>query len=198
MEMLVVISVIGLIAATTAPMLFSTMKANRLSVAGDEIASRISLAQQLAVSGNHEVELRFYHYADPDDPTSKDHYRATLVALPAPDPSAPGAIKTTVLSELSYLRNGIVIGKNSALSPTLEESSRADNTDDEKPIPGVTANYKSIRFLPDGTCDVTVVPADAYLTIVEEHDLKTQGEVPKNFFAVQIDHYTSRITTHRP
>lgn len=174
------------------------MKANRLSVAGEEIASRISLAQQLAVSGNHEVELRFYHYIDPDDPTTKDNYRATVIALPAPDPDAPGAVKTTILGELSYLRNGIVVGKTSSLSPTLEETSRADNLDEEKTIPRVTANYKSIRFFPDGTCDVTVIPADAYLTVVEERDLRAEAQVPKNFFAVQIDHYTSRITTYRP
>lgn len=195
-EMLVVVSVIGLIAAATAPMLFATMKANRLSAAGEEISNRIALAQQFAVSRNHEVELRFYHYSDPEDPKTRDHYRATLIVEPAADPNAPGAVQTTVLSEMSYLRNGIVVAHSSVLSPTLEDVN--DQGDSEGRIRAASASYRSIRFSPDGTCDVKLRPEDAYLTIVEERDLAAQGEVPKNFFAVQIDHYTSRITTFRP
>jgi uncharacterized protein (TIGR02596 family) len=197
-ELLAVIAVIGLITATTVPMLFSTMKANRLSAAGEELVNRISLAQQMAVSRNHEIELRFYHYVDPEDPTSKDHYRATLIAQPAPDPNAPGVVETIVLSDMSYLRNGIVIANDQTLSPILTETTRSDYADADDRIRDVEANYKTIRFFPDGSCDVILVTNQAYLTVVEERDFDAAGGVPKNFFAVQIDHYTSRATTYRP
>jgi uncharacterized protein (TIGR02596 family) len=197
-ELLAVIAVIGLITATTVPMLFSTMKANRLSAAGEELVNRISLAQQMAVSRNHEIELRFYHYVDPEDPASKDHYRSTLIAQPAPDPNAPGSVETIVLSDMSYLRNGIVIANDETLSPILTEASRNDYPDADGRIRGATASYKTIRFFPDGSCDVILVTNKAYLTVVEERDFAVVGGIPKNFFAVQVDHYTSRATTYRP
>ena len=198
-EMLAVIAVIGLIAATTAPTLFSTMKANRISAAGEDIVNRISLAQQMAVSRNHEIELRFYRFADPENPTSLDHYRATLIAQPAPDPDAPGTVETIVLSDMNYLRNGIVVANEALLSPIFAEAGRADTTDADKRITGAAAKYKTIRFFPDGTSDLPLVTNMSYLTVVEERDLAgATGGVPKNFFAVQIDHYTSRSTTYRP
>lgn len=197
-ELLAVIAVIGLITATTVPMLFSTMKANRLSAAGEELVNRISLAQQMAVSRNHEIELRFYHYSDPEDGASKDHYRAMLIAQPAPDPNAPGNVETIVLSDMSYMRNGIVIANDKDLSQILTEGSREDTADADRRIRNATASYKTIRFFPDGSCDVTLVTNKAYLTVVEERDFEREGGIPKNFFAVQVDHYTSRATTYRP
>jgi uncharacterized protein (TIGR02596 family) len=197
--MLAVIGVIGLIAATTAPMLFSTMKANRLSAAGEEIVNRISFAQQLAVSRNHEIELRFYHFVEPEDPTSLDHYRATLIAQPAPDPDAPGNVETIILSDMSRLRNGIVVANDALLSPVFAEAGKTDTPDKEGRIVGATANYRTIRFFPDGSCDMPLVTNQAYVTVVEDKDLQSAtGGIPKNFFAIQVDHYTSRSTTYRP
>lgn len=196
-EMLAVIAVIGLIAGTTAPMLFSTMKANRITASGEEIVNRISLAQQMAVSRNHEIELRFYHYVDPEDGTSLDHYRATLIAQPAPDPSAPGGVETIVLSDLSLLRNGMVIANNPVLSQVF--SGKTDVADTERRITGASASYRTIRFFPDGSNDLTLVTNEGYLTVAEERDLQSAGGgVPKNFFTIQVDHYTSRVTTYRP
>lgn len=198
-EMLAVIAVIGLIAATTAPMLFSTMKANRLTAAGEEVANRISLAQQMAVSRNHEVELRFYRFVDPEDSGAGDHYRATLVVEPAADPNIAGAADYTVLSDVSYLRGGIVVASSDSLSPALAESGRQENEDSEGIIRSAPARYRSIRFYPDGSCDVTVKTNEGYVTVADARDVANSGgEPPKNFFAIQLDHYTSRVTTYRP
>ncbi|MEQ1933977.1 MAG: Verru_Chthon cassette protein D [Fimbriimonadaceae bacterium] len=197
-EMLAVIGVIGLIAATTTPMLFSTMKANRLTAAGEEMVNRISLAQQMAVSRNHEVELRFYHFADPEDTTAGDHYRASLIVEPAPDPDAPTAIAYKVLSEMSYLRGGIVIANDPNLSPPFAESSRDDNADTDAYVRNAAAKYKTIRFFPDGSCDLTVVTNEAYMTVVDAREFENAKAIPKNFFAIQVDHYTSRVTPYRP
>lgn len=199
-EMLAVIGVIGLIAATTTPMLFSTMKANRITASGEEVVNRISLAQQMAVSRNHEIELRFYHYEDPEDGASLDHYRATLIVQPAPDPDAPGSVDNIVLSDLSMLKGGIVVANSESLSPVFFESGRSDSPDSEKRITnGKRVGFKAIRFFPDGSCDLTKITNEAYLTVVEERDLASaSGGIPKNFFAIQVDPYTSRSTTYRP
>lgn len=197
-EMITVIAVIGLIVAMTAPMLFSTLKANRLTAAGEELINRISLAQQMAVSRNHEVEMRFYSYSDLEDPGSAPHYRATLIVKPVVDPAGTET-EPVILGEISRLRNGIVVGDSIALSPILADSARSSQTDTDEIIQGTTASYKSIRFRPDGTCDLTSVPADSYITVVEERDVQSAtGDIPKNFFAIQIDPYTSRCTTYRP
>jgi uncharacterized protein (TIGR02596 family) len=197
-EMLAVIGVIGLIAATTTPMLFSTMKANRLTAAGEELVNRISLAQQMAVSRNHEVELRFYHFKDPEDTTAGDHYRSTLIVEPAPDPEAPTATAYKVLSEMSYLRGGIVIANDEKLSPPFAESSRDENTDTDNYVRTAEAKYKTVRFFPDGSCDLTVITNESYLTLVDAREFENGNAIPNNFFAIQVDHYTSRVTPYRP
>lgn len=193
--MLAVIAVIALIVSATAPTLFSAMKANRLSGAGMELIARISLAQQMAVSRNHEVELRFYNFSEADDPGSEPHYRSMLIVKPA---TAAGG-SPEILSDMSFMRDGIVIGATKELCPILEDSDRKSENDSEERIPSATATYKSIRFRPDGTCDIGLVPNEAYFTVVEQNDIRgSSTDIPKNFFAVQIDPYTSRCVTYRP
>lgn len=201
-EMLVVLSVIALVTAATAPTFFSMMKANRLSAAGEDIVNRISLAQQMAVSRNQEVDLRFYAYEDPETPGSSALYRSMLVVAPTADPNAPPAVAgqapaAKILSEISFIKNGIVVADTATLSPIFSEQSRVSNPDNEQIIKSGTANYKTLKFFPDGSCDVGSVQNQAYFTVVEERDIKGQ-DIPKNFFAIQIDRYTSRVITHRP
>lgn len=198
-EILVVLAVIGLITAATAPTLFATMKANRLSAAGEDIVNKISLAQQMAVSRNREIELRFYHYQDPEDATSKDHYRAVIVAQPVADQSGLGGAQAAeILSELTRLRSGIVVVNDEILSPIFSESGMTDSEDRERVISSGNASFRSIRFFPDGSNDLTLVTNRAYLTLADERDFEKAGSLPKNFYAVQIDHYTSRTAAYRP
>ena len=197
-EMLVVLGVIALVTAATAPTLFNMMKANRLSAAGEDIVNRISLAQQLAVSRNQEVDLRFYAFEDPEMPGSAAGYRSTLIVAPSADPSVERAgTPAKILSEMSLIKSGIVIGDSTTLSPILSEPTRVAKSDDEKYIKTDAATYKVIKFFPDGTCDLGNVQNKSYFTLVEERDVRG-GDVPKNFFAIQIDRYTSRVVTHRP
>lgn len=194
-EMITVIAVIGLIVAVTAPTLFSTLKANRLTAAGEELINRISLAQQMAVSRNHDVELRFYLYSDPEAISSAPHFRATMLFKPVVGTTTADPER---LSDVAYLRSGVVIGNNSTLSPILA-GSQAFEPDTEDIIQSTTAQYKSILFRSDGTCNLsTFVPNQSYITLVDERDLESGGAVPQNFFAIQIDPYTSRCTTYRP
>ncbi|MFM2166589.1 MAG: hypothetical protein RIS79_960, partial [Verrucomicrobiota bacterium] len=61
-ETLVVVSIIVLILVMTAPSLFSTMQATRLTAAGETVLGFLSEAQQVAQSQNTPVEVRFFRY----------------------------------------------------------------------------------------------------------------------------------------
>lgn len=197
-ELLAVIIIIGLIAGLAAPMLFGTMKANRLTGAGEELVNRISLAQQMAVSRNHEIEVRFYRFTDPETPESGDNYRASVIASPDTTTSAGGV--STIISEVAYFKNGVVVPNNSTFAPLFTQPGQADSPDDENVISNAEAVYRAIRFRPDGTSSIVGIPTNqAYLTLVDELDLQAgDSQVPKNFFAIQIDPYTGRCVSHRP
>jgi uncharacterized protein (TIGR02596 family) len=196
-ELLAVIVVMGIIMAISVPLLFSSMSANRLSGAGESLVSQIALARQYAVSRNAEVELRFYRYARADEPNSTLAYRAALLVKP----SVAGAAVTAAepLGPIFYFGSDTVLGETNDLSPILQDPQRNEGTDTEDLIAsaGSTATYKSIRFYPDGSSDLTKVHNKSYLTVVSEQAMLAGG-VPKNFFAIQIDPYTGRCSSYRP
>lgn len=194
-ELLATITIIGLITAATAPLLFETMKGNRLTGAGESIASRISMAHQMATARNREVELRFYSYVDEGEIGNEENFRATLIAAPALDPTAgPGSM---ILSDLAHLKSGIVIAGTSSMSPIFSDSSRDFESDPETKINGSSGKYKSIRFFPDGSCDLTSVTNESYITLADANSI-SGGDVPPNFYCIRIDKYTSRTTIYRP
>ena len=57
-------SVLGVLLALAAPNLFSLMQASGLSSDGSFIRNKLTQAQQLALSKNADVEVRFFKMAD--------------------------------------------------------------------------------------------------------------------------------------
>jgi uncharacterized protein (TIGR02596 family) len=197
-ELLAVIIIIGLIAGLAAPTLFGVMKANRLTGAGEELMNRISYAQQLALSKNQEIELRFYYFEDPEVPGSSDHFRATSII--SPDMTSTAASDGTALSEVAFFKNGIVVPQDSKYAPIFTRPGVVMAAVPQGVLPASDAAYASIRFRPDGTSDlIGLATNECYLTLVDELDVQiSDGAVPRNFFAIQIDPYTGRCTSYRP
>ena len=63
-EMLIVMSVLGVLMALAAPNLFSLMQASGLTADGEFLRNKLTQAQQLALSKNADVEVRFFKMAD--------------------------------------------------------------------------------------------------------------------------------------
>lgn len=199
-ELMVVVAVIALVTSAVAPMVFSTMASTRLTSAGQSLASQISLAHQLAVSGNQEIEVRFYEYEDTSAPGTGKGFRAVAMVRSASMFSTAGAAGLgQQVSDTFYLPSGIVFGSGARLSPPLSQlSSEQDREGIIKKARGAT--YRAFHFFPDGSTDLPMHQMAAnqcYFTLGEER-LIADGSVPKNFFAVQVDPNTGRTSTYRP
>lgn len=214
-ETLVVVSIIVLILALTAPSLYSTIKATKLSSSGDSVLGFLSEAQQISVSGNVQVEVRFFKYATPMSPVST--FRSMQMFKIGHQPMSAGGQFTEVsqpVGDLVRLSDGIVIVNDTAnLSPLLP----GDGFKDVKEggagsySGNSEAKYNAIRFLPDGSCRVLssttggavtlTYPALQQSCITLCEDLGKQiavDSLPLNFYCIQIDPYTGKMRTYRP
>jgi uncharacterized protein (TIGR02596 family) len=202
-EMLAVVGVVALLLSAVAPMVFSTLFATKLTTAGDAILGQISLARQLAVSRNKEIEMRIYSYSDPEAAGTETSVKA-VVLVEVPDVAAAvgaaGPPQAQPVSETYYLPSGIAIGKHTSLSPLLTQAGNAE-TDRERFIrKAPNANYRSISFLPDGSTNIGLPTNKSYITLGDERlvGADSAGKVPDNFFAIQIDPLTGRARSYRP
>jgi len=205
-EMLVVVAIIALIVAAMAPLVFGSLAASRLTAAGEIMAAQISFARQRAVSANEEIEVRFYSYDDPEAGGNQitinamGIYKTTLeatggVANPEPIP----------VGEIYYLPTGVVVGATQVMSRLLAKAQ--PELDSTKQILKAQATFRAFRFLPDGSTNIlqilgaeegeTQFYAQSYLSLVEDR-FNDSADVPKNFFAIQIDPSTGRVTSYRP
>lgn len=203
-EMMVVVAMIALIVTAMAPMVFSTIVSTRLTSAGETLAGQISLARQMAVSGNQAVEVRLYQYEDPESPGSKSTYKAVALMRASSSSFALGQDKAQ-LTDTFYLPSGIAIGDSVDMTPLLSSGSVSLQADGERIIKrSPTARYKSFQINANGSTNLEQLmgsgfhPNLSYLTLVEERALEGSGAIPKNFFAIQIDPSTGRTTTYRP
>jgi uncharacterized protein (TIGR02596 family) len=203
-EMMVVVAMIALITAAVAPMVFNTLVSTRLTSAGETLAGQLSLAQQIAVSRNQTVEVRFYQYVDPESPGSKPAYRALAIMQAS---SADGATNqlNKQLTDTYYLPSGIAVSDSAAMSPILASGRVQSEADKEKIIRRASdARYKAFLVRADGSTNLEQLmrgdyrPNQCYFTLGEDRVLQDSSTVPKNFYAVQIDPSTGRTSTYRP
>ena len=202
-EMMVGGAMIALIVAAVAPMVFGTLISTRLSSAGETLAGQISLARQIAVSRNMAVEVRLYEFEDPEAPGSSTAYRA-LAIMQASETGSRSELGKQ-LTDTYYLPSGIAIGNTPAMSPILASGSLRSEADREKIIKrSANARYKAFQIRGDGTTNLEQLmqneyhPNMSYLTLAEDRAIKDGADVPKNFYAVQIDPATGRTTSYRP
>lgn len=204
-EMLIVITIIAILVAIATPAIFGTIKATRMTGAGQQLLGALSEAQQMAFAQNCAVEFRFYQYpgnfADPDAIRGFQQFKIT---------SPPGLNTETItkMGETIKLPDGVIISSDAALSPCVTSAFYNDTEVNS----GVTAaKYSAIRFLPDGTCKKVSSTgagmatlqfqtlANSFLTIVEETGkIAVAGEPTKNFYCIQIDPFTGRARAYRP
>lgn len=202
-EMMVVVAMIALIVAAVAPMVFGTLISTRLSSAGETLAGQISLAHQIAVSRNMTVEVRFYEYDDPEAPGSGSAVRA--VAIMQASETGQTSQMGKQLTDTYYLPSGIAVGSSTSMSPLLATSAVRSEADREKIIKrSPNARYKAFQIRGDGSTNIEQImrneymPNKSYITLAEDRAIGDGQNVPKNFYAVQIDPVTGRTTSYRP
>ncbi len=220
-EMLIVIVVIGLLIVLATPALNGTMQGNRLSSAGQNLLGRLSEAQQMCSALNKTVEVRFYNYTNPDNPSLGDQFYSYQFFVLETKTSATGA----VTEELRILSSPYEVGITTLICSAQIDSKEASpllpisklvpdgtgSAESPKYFKKASAKYVALRFSPDGkvrristnqtaTGNVFVQEElslpDAYLTVVPDN--KASGGTVPNFFSVQIDPYGGHARFYQP
>jgi uncharacterized protein (TIGR02596 family) len=156
-ETLVVVSIIVLILALTGPALLRSMQANKLTSAGDSLVGLLSEAQQMAVTLNSPVEVRFYKYTvAPDTFVSFRSYQLFKVSTPTAFSGGTVTFEELFvpLGQVFRLPENILIPDDADLSPVLNGTGfpdvSANNSNGYSGVP--EAEYVALRFMTDGTC----------------------------------------------
>lgn len=200
MEMLVVLTVIGILFAFSAPQLFSLLQSSSLSSAGSLVLNKLTQAQQMALSKNIDVEVRFFTFTDEVQAAFEDEIRGfQFFEYNEEGDSIP-------VSQFFRVQAPVIISNNSKLSTLLQPGGGGTSpTQGTYEIPlgagqgRQSASFVSFRFRPDGSTDL---PGRAsgnntwFISLVKEGS--DQGGVPDNFYTIQIDPYNGKITEYRP
>ena len=204
-EMLIVLTVLGILFAVAAPNLFTLMQASTLSSEGSLIRNKLTQAQQIALSKNTDVEVRFYKMADPGSAELTEEFRAFQFF----QFDEKGQLEP--VSKFFRIKPPVVISE--AHSTLLNPSSNSDSEGKEYgfvspekgrfPIPVgeeiQDAEYVSFRFRPDGSTDLpgrTGSDDTWYVTLLQGGN--GGSDLPANFYIVQVDSFNGRIGVFRP
>jgi len=190
-EMIVVMTLIAMLVGIAAPFVASSMQASRLTAAGDAVLFRLSTAQQTAVSENRPVEFRIYFYKE--GATQGGH----ACQLGYYD-SVTG--KSTAIEAPEYFGENSVVLLEDGNSPLFFKGAQTALTSgnaEASPFKELNASYRRIVFYPNGSTNISLPLRDAYITLVGSSS-SASGQLPPNYYIVQIDPVTGRSKAYRP
>lgn len=161
-ELLVVISIIGIIGAFAIPAAAEMLKGSSMTQAANLLTDQTAAARQQALTRNRSIEVRFYRFWDTEvpgekntDPLSTAPFRALQyfeIADGIPNPTG----------RYARLPKSIVFSSEPALSSLLNDpghpASKPDPNYDTDLPQGITTKqyeYVAFRFQPDGSTNLT-------------------------------------------
>ena len=192
-ELLVVVAVIGLLAALVAPATQSIIVGNAITRAADQLAGSLNLARQTAITKNRKVEVRFYEL--PALAVGGNAFCA--FQLFEFEESGRGIPISPVLK----LPSTAIISKDVQLSTLLDGSrSKSWSAVEVQPsLPGVGTDYdcRFVGFRPDGSTDL---PIDKkwHLTVVSANSSGTAARPPTNFGCIWVEPSNAAVRILRP
>jgi len=194
-ELLVVISIIGILSAAAIGGLSNVARSTNLTSAAQRLGDQFALARQTAVARNLPVEVRIYKLPDFDFTTGgATLWRGLQLFIKDGTSDVPA-------SRPLFLPQRVIISENAQASPLLSGLG-AELTPPSSVGAFTTANvrYKSFTIRPNGTVTATssIPDADWFLTVHHENDAKPDGIKPANFATIQIDPVSGAVRTYRP
>lgn len=208
-ELMVVLGVVGLLLAMAAPNLFSLISSNTLTGEGQVLRNQLTYAQQIAISKNADVEIRFFRMPDYANAQTDEAYRAfQLFQYNQEGNLAP-------ISTFFRIRNPVAV--HESLSTLLDPRSNPGNSKDQKfgfsaPTTGMaeapsgeggrlrSTEYVAFRFRPDGSTDLpfrTGSDDTWYITLVQGEGA-LQSSSPDNYLCLQVNPYNGQVSEFRP
>ena len=216
-ELIVVILIIGIIAAFTLPAASTILRGSQITQASQIITDQFSLARQTALTKNRSVEVRLIRYGDPETPgesiTDKGtwNYRAIQimeilengVAVPL---DKPQLLPQAVIMNPTTLSTLIAGPDQTSTAPVKSDPNLPRKI-------GQNYDYVSFRFLPDGSTNLAEFnPSSAtknvwYVTLhnINDYDAKTPANTANrvgtgklNYFTLQVDPVSGKTKSYRP
>ena len=211
-ELLVVVAIIGIIGTFAVPTVGNLLKGSAITQAAAAITDQVAAARQHALTRNRVVEVRFYRFADPEQPgeVASNPASGYFRALQFLEVGEGGMMNP--VGKVVRLPDTVLMNPNPALSTLLgvDVANRLvsmgalDQNDPEMPR-NVKRNYDyvSFRFLPDGTTNLPLTGAANGLWFITVHLVKdlqkaSGGTPPPNFFTWIIDPVSGNSRILRP
>ena len=202
-ELIIVITIIGIMMAFTVPAITGALKANKLTQAADLLRAQLAYAQLQAQKDNSPIQVRLFQYSDPTVPGDEDKFRAYQLfrraAFDKSDVNAGGVNQNVETMEpigpLRKLPTPIIFADSERVSTLLSLQKSRGEIPYKRNRP-LAAQFVAFDFEPTGSTNLGAAK-QWYVTLVDER--KDKGaEIPDNFATVQIDPFTGAIRLIRP
>jgi uncharacterized protein (TIGR02596 family) len=195
LELIVVIMIIGIIAAFTLPAASTILRGSQITQASQIITDQVSLARQTALTKNRSVEVRLISYVDPEVPGDTGAYRAIQVMEILENGIAVPTDKPRLLPQAVIMNMGTL---STLISGTGQTSTTASGSAPNLPRNiGQNYTYVAFRFLPDGSTNLSASSL-WYVTLHNMNETVTGTTTPANFFTLQVDPVTGKVKQYRP
>jgi len=184
-ELLLVMAVIGLLAAMTIPALQSTLVGSKISRAGLIVGDQIQFARQEAVAKNREVRVLFYNF------TNGSFKGWSGMQIWRVEQTGSNSVSLAA-SRMILLPEGVVISSNASFSPLLTAYTNTATTN----LPGRgSVEFSEFRFRPNGFLAGSMTSANNFLTL---QNANAPGDPPANYYALQVNPVTGKVSSFRP
>jgi uncharacterized protein (TIGR02596 family) len=200
LELLMVLTVMGILLALATLALGSLIKSSNLDRAASMVSDEFIFARQVALTRNSDVEVRFYQVGSVGNGADLQ-FRAMGTFL-----SNAGAPAQAIgLDKINYLPGQIIVSSNPAYSSLLDytNANRSGLTSNIGTLPGgKSAVYVSFLFRPGGGTSLSPVtpPLGIWDVTLYNENASTNSAtgLPYDFATIQIDPVTGNNRTHRP
>ena len=209
MELLVVVAIIGMLAALAMGGLSNTVRSSKLTNAAQRVADTINIARQTAAARNLPVEVRFYELPYFGQTAGGAHLTRGMILYIQDTPlnSVTASTNKVALTKPYFFPERIVAWQTA--SPFLNASvvNYVPYTAAKEKfgvITNTSLNYYAFTINPNGRLSPsTLNTLSNYITLVNwEQDqpcnASTLPKVPKNCATIQVDPMTAKATIFRP
>lgn len=189
-ELLLVISIAAILMTLVAPKLNSIAMGSNLTRAGQLVGDEIARARQEAVTGNLDVKVVFF-YLPATNGRSTAGWAGMQIWRVVQTNNGPS---DKPLSRVVTFPQGVNISPpdTTTLSPLLTGTAITGTT--SLPAYG-SVPYVGFRFRANGATDSSVTGTNNFLTL---QNANTKGPVPANYYTIQVNPLTGKVTVFRP
>jgi uncharacterized protein (TIGR02596 family) len=180
-ELLVVVAIVGILAAITVPAMSSMMQSSELTRGGQVVADQVNLARQTASAQNTVVEMRFIEIPG----------RVGYSAVQLWKSDSSGGMKP--VKGMFTLPQSVTIAAN----PPLPGAMASLQTTNTMTVAGANAKYAALQIRPSGQVTPVLAMSNLFFSVVPAV-FANDAQLPPNYFLLQINPLTGVPIVYRP